>query len=118
MTVNIKRGFNRIYIVLAVLWAFYCVILFPLQRQAEAIRQFDRDLPVCSEYGEKDPGCLGVKENWNTSMERWQFRKFYSWAWGLLLLAVIVLPAAVYGCVRGTAAIAVWVWNGFRVASS
>jgi hypothetical protein len=72
MTANIKRGFNRIYIVLTVLWAFYCVILFPLQRQAEATRQFDRDLPVCSEYGEKDPACLGVKENWNTSNERWQ----------------------------------------------
>jgi hypothetical protein len=36
MTVNIKRGFNRIYIVLAVLWALYCAVLFPLQRQAEA----------------------------------------------------------------------------------
>jgi hypothetical protein len=36
MTVNIKRGFNRIYIVLAVLWALYCAVLFPLKRQAEA----------------------------------------------------------------------------------
>ena len=33
MTVNIKRGFNRVYIVLAVLWACYCVILFPRDRR-------------------------------------------------------------------------------------
>jgi hypothetical protein len=117
MAVNIKRGFNRIYIVLAVLWALYCAVLFPLQRQAEATRQLNRDLPVCSEYGEKDPACLAVKEDWNASMERWQFRKFYSWAWGLLLLAVFVPPLVVYGCFRAAAAITVWVWKGFRVTS-
>jgi hypothetical protein len=61
VSVNIKRGFNRIYIVLAALWALYCAVLFPLQRQAEAIRQLDREIPVCSEYGEKDPACLGVE---------------------------------------------------------
>lgn len=117
MGVNIKRGFNRIYIVLAVIWAFYCVILFPIQRQAEATRQFDRDLPVCFEYGQEDPACLAVKQDWNASMERWQLPKFYSWAWGLLLVAVFVAPLAVYGCCRGAGAIAVWVWRGFRVPS-
>jgi hypothetical protein len=118
MSVNIKRGFDRIYLVLAALWACYCVILFPLQRQAEATRQLDRYLPVCSEYGAKDPACLAVKEDWNASMERWQLRKFYSWAWGLLLIAVFVPPIVIYGCCRGAAAIAVWVWKGFRVPSS
>jgi hypothetical protein len=28
MSLNIKRGFDRIYLVLAALWAFYCVVLF------------------------------------------------------------------------------------------
>jgi hypothetical protein len=50
-------------------------------------------------------------------MEQWQLRKFYAWAWGFLLLAISVPPLAVYGCFRGAAAIAVWVWNGFRVPS-
>jgi hypothetical protein len=118
MGVNIKRGFNRVYIVLAVAWLLYCAVLFPLQRQAEATRKYDRDLPVCFEYGRQSPTCLAVKESWNASMEQWQLWKFYSWAWGFLLVAVVLLPIVVYGCCRGAAAITVWVWKGFGIPSA
>ena len=117
MSVNIKRGFNRIYIVLAALWALYCVILFPLQRQAEATRKLDQDILACFDDAHVRE-CDALSEQiWSASMEQWQFRKFYSWAWGLLLLAISVPPLAVYGCCRGAAAITVWVWKGFRVPS-
>ncbi len=120
MTVNIKRGFNRIYIVLAAVWLLYCAVLFPLQRQAEATRQFDQEGAACwsmDDSQERSTCLTATTTNWNAQMHQWQFRWFYSWAWGFLLLAVVVLPIVVYGFCRGAAAIAVWVWKGFRVPS-
>lgn len=120
MAVNIKRGFNRVYILLAALWAFYCVLLFPLQKQAYATREFDQNILMCQS---NDDGhmrqCLDlVKESWLAESRQWELRSYYKWAWPLLLLAVIALPVIVYGCARGAATLALWVWNGFRVASS
>jgi hypothetical protein len=119
MSVNIKRGFDRIYLVLAALWAFYCVVLFPLLRQAEVTRKFDQAIVACFDDPHGDVhDCDEMSEQiWRTNIAQWQLRKFYSWAWGLLLIAVFVPPIVVYGCCRGAAAIAVWVWKGFRVPS-
>ena len=120
MEVNIKRGFNRIYVVLAAVWLLYCAVLFPLQRQAEATRNFDQEGAACwsmDDSQERSTCLTAATTNWNAQMHQWQFRWFYSWAWGFLLLAVVVLPIVVYGCCRGAAAITVWVWKGFRVPS-
>jgi hypothetical protein len=120
MGVNINRGFNRVYIVLVVLWALYCIILFPLQKQAESAQKFDQNILICQS---SDDGhmheCLELaKGSWLAESQQWQLGPFYKWAWWLLLVAVIAVPVVVYGCVRGTVAIAVWVWKGFRVAPS
>lgn len=120
MTISIKRGFNRLYIVLAVLWLLYCAVFFPLQRQAEVTRNFHQEGAACWSMADSEGRrtCLAAATaNWNANMHQWQFRWFYSWAWGFLLLAVALFPIMVYGCCRGAAAITVWVWKGFRAAS-
>ena len=36
MQPNFKRAFNRVFVVLAVLWALYCLVVYPMQKWSEA----------------------------------------------------------------------------------
>jgi hypothetical protein len=36
---NATRGFNRLFVVLSVLWALYCLIIYPLQTRKNSVRQ-------------------------------------------------------------------------------
>jgi hypothetical protein len=119
MGVNVKRGFNRLYIVLAFIWAVYCLFLYPLQKQGEARELYDQDQRFCydkqwaAEDGLSD--CLKMMERgYRTRVEQWSGKKFYVGFWWVLLLLVIVLPSLLYGCCRGALAIAAWVWRGFQ----
>ena len=118
MGVNVKGGFNRLYIVLAVVWAFYCLVVYPMQRRDEAFMQWQQDIKMCQSSDVEMGECFKLAEqNWRTTTEPWFLRRFYIWAWWLLLLAIVVFPLVVYGCCRGAAAVGAWVWRGFRVKS-
>jgi hypothetical protein len=40
MSVNIKRGFNRLYVVLAIVWTAYCLVIYPRLQIKEAMTQY------------------------------------------------------------------------------
>ncbi|SRR6266404_1635895 len=108
---NIKRGFNRLFIVLAILWAAYLLVVYPYQKRAEAFEEYQKEQQICRE----SPGpfgldsCLGVMKN-NYDGRLGNNSKF----WWVLLAFVLVSIPAVYGFCRGAAAVSVWVWRGFK----
>jgi hypothetical protein len=121
MTVNTKRGFNRIYIVLALIWAVYCLFLYPLQKQSEAFELYGKEQQFCQErhYDTKDglSDCLKLMERgYHSKVDMWSGVEFFKRFWFFLLLFVAVFPLVLYGCCRGSGAIIVWIWRGFSGA--
>lgn len=35
MLANVKRGFNRLFVVLTPIWVVYCLLVYPMQRLAK-----------------------------------------------------------------------------------
>jgi hypothetical protein len=52
MGTNVKRGFNRLFIVLVAVWAAYCLVIFPRQQIKEVGMDYGQDMHICyaSEY--------------------------------------------------------------------
>jgi hypothetical protein len=122
LSMNFKRGFNRLYSVLACVWVVYFLLVYPQQEKNEALKQYGHDKKACyaSEYvspnGMSD--CLTLAErSFQTSAEMWSARNFYLRGWWLLAAVIVLLPVIGYVLCRGTAAVGVWVWRGFRVTS-
>jgi hypothetical protein len=113
---NIARGLNRIYLVLAVLWAAYCLFVFPISKQAEATRAFDQRFSDCysTQNGSVKECDDAVSELWRQDLRTWQLRFFYVWAWPELLAATVALPLLVYGAIRGAVVVGFWIRDGFR----
>jgi hypothetical protein len=119
MARNIKRGFNRFFVVLTVMWVVFCTVVFPLNERHKATVQYDKDMVVCysDELGNGKSAldtCLRDAEAvWKTTLDEYTIKNFYVGAWQLILAAIVALPLLVYGIVRGVAATSVWVWKGF-----
>jgi hypothetical protein len=116
--VNVERGFNRLYVVVAVVWAAYCLVVYPIQQRDKALVQYSHDKQICyaSQYALQDgmADCLDLAErSLKAETEPWSLGNFYRSAWWLLLLVVVVFPLVIYGCCRGAAAAGMWVWRGF-----
>ena len=114
---NIKRGFNRLFIVLAAVWAAYCLFVYPQQQIKEINTHYGEYVAACRtnplEAGRA--ACLkGAERIYPAQTAKWSLKNFDFVHWFLLILAVIVFPLVVYGCCRGVAAVGLWVWRGFR----
>ena len=44
---NLRKGFNRLSVVVAVLWALYCTLVYPLQQRTAAFDHYQDDLRSC-----------------------------------------------------------------------
>ena len=117
---NIKRGFNRLFLVAAIGWAIYCTVIYPFSEQRKAWNHYEEDQHGCYEREldqshDRLDSCLKLAEaEWRTALDSWSFKNFYFGAWPLILAAIIGFPVVVYGGVRGIAAISIWVWRGYR----
>jgi hypothetical protein len=117
MGTDVKRGFDRLFIVLVAVWAAYCLVIFPRQQIKEAAVQYGNFVEMC-DANMQDSGrakCLKDAEQiFRASAAQWTYKNFFVEAWWALILAIIVFPLVVYGCCRGVAAVGLWVWRGFR----
>src|SRR5262249_19826673 len=119
-TGNIKRAFNRLFIVATVAWALYCTVVYPLQQRVKASDHYSEDRRGCYESDMGEPhskldGCLKLAEaTWKTEVDQWSVRNFYIGAWWLILAAIAGLPLAIYGAIRGLTALSMWVWQGSK----
>jgi hypothetical protein len=117
---NIKRGFNRLFVVFAVAWAIYCLTIFPLTEHAKADAHLREGMKGCylTELGNGVSAlndCLKLSEQiWQP--DQWGLMNFYKREWPLILAAIAGAPLLVYGIVRGMAFVSLWVWRGFRAS--
>lgn len=124
MGVNVRRGFNRLYIVLAIVWAAYCLVIYPRLQIKEAMTEYGDNTAVCYETqiyasSDKQEECKQRAESlFKMEVEPYSFKNYYRMAWWALLLAIVALPLVLYGICRGVAAVGIWVWRGFRGTAS
>ena len=124
VSMNLKHGFNRLFLVLALGWAIFCAVFYPLQQQWEgqhqAFMQHDKDYKNCAQLLVERPEWPLTKNCYEQADIREKNRlDFYSFKnfWMLpvaiwyVFLPLIVLPPVV---VYGLAVLGVWVWRGFR----
>jgi len=122
MAFNLRHGFNRLYIVLACMWAVYCLMIYPMQQREKALQEWGEDKKSCydSQYGNREglAQCLkSAEQSFQTGLSSWSTKNFYLGAWKLLFAAIVLLPFIVYAVCRGGAALSLWIWNGFRLRS-
>jgi hypothetical protein len=117
MYVNWKRGFNRVFAVVAVAWAAYIFLYLPVQQWHE---RFDMRLDrwtLCSSAASGDMGRLA---ECNAKYDK-DFREIPQTAWTdigwvgwLQLLGLAsVPPSIVYWLLRGSWYLCNWIWRGF-----
>lgn len=114
---NLKRGFNRVYIVLCAVWLLYSLVLYP-QHQITEIGEYQRSMvQVC------------LDSHYNTSKELEQCEKTAEdganamaapytlpnwWLDPIVWLFVVVVLALMYALLWGVAWVGSWVAKGFR----
>jgi hypothetical protein len=125
-TRNLKRSFNRLFIVATVAWVVYCSVIFPLQEQNEDFKRgfeiYSLQQNLCHEKALHNGGnaeelnaCLKVSEDaWEVRRTEHCIWRVYAADWPFILLRIVGLPLVAYGTIRGIAAICLWVWRGYR----
>jgi hypothetical protein len=109
---NPRRGFKRLFVVLTFVWAVYCLLVYPIQRQHQVDKVFKGEFQNCFEHqlgkGQEFRDCINNAElKATTGMEMWSLKAYYareSWFLGLIVVGVPLLAYAV----------GLWVWHGFR----
>jgi hypothetical protein len=107
-------------VVLGVVWAAYCIVGYPYQKRFEAVSKWNADMKMCSDQGLRGDTkeCFDiVQQNYLTAVAPWQLPYFYSWAWPLLLAAVLGVPLVLYLLCFALAAASVWVARGFKTSA-
>jgi hypothetical protein len=98
------------------LWAGYCLFVFPILKQGELTRGFDQRLAECysAQNGNLQDCDDAASERWRGDLKVWQLRYFYHWAWPELLAAIVGLPLLLYGAIRATVSVGLWIRDWFR----
>jgi hypothetical protein len=115
MQANVKRGFNRLFVLLVPVWVAYCLIVYPMQQQIHAEKAEKAEFLQCWQASTPPDfkGCADYAEI-KSGVNGWSLKAFYareSWA---LALVVVTVTLVVYGVCRGVAALGLWVWRGFK----
>ena len=122
---NVRRGFNRIYLVLSILWCLL-VLWFPIQIQNDEISRYvtaaSLDLTSCTHAGLKS--LQQCDNEFAASMAAGKrntaanpYLSFTGDSYVRLLLFpvyMIVLPLVVYGVLFGLSKLGMWIINGFE----
>jgi hypothetical protein len=121
---NVKRGFNRLFVVATVAWVLYGCIIFPFQQNDKGFRrEFDiyvADDVTCHQKALHSStadlnACLkSAKDAWAVRRGQHSLGRVYAEEWPFILAASVGLPLVVYGATWGIAAVCLWVWHGYK----
>ncbi len=128
MSFRLRRGFNRLFLVLATVWAIGLAVLLPLKLQWDgqqrALIQYREDNKTCDQLVVESPGWTMTKdcyqratENLQGTLETYSFKNFWVYSVGLwrTLVPLIIMPPLI---IYALTALSVWVWRGFNPASN
>jgi hypothetical protein len=123
MGANIRRGFNRLFVVLTFVWAVYCLLVYPIQQERQVDKVFKGEFQNCFDHllgkGQEFRECINNAELKATAgMAMWSLNAYWTRESWFLVLVVVAVPLLVYGICRGAAAIGTWVWRRFRPNSA
>jgi hypothetical protein len=112
---NWRRGFNRIYFLLACVWLLYWMLIFPMGEARESSRRAGDYYSTCrsTTKGDRDR-CLQEAEEIRTPLG-----KIYTYYLdnpadvGFALAFLLAPPAVVYMAILGVAKIIKWIARGF-----
>jgi hypothetical protein len=131
MQIHLKRGLNRIFIVLTECWAVFWLLVFPVGAGEQGRIHYEADLKFCYEqYGlgtdhQFFADCLAMadrefKEGLYTGVgfifpegHGWSFRGYYQHMGWILVGLILVPPLLVYSLAWGISIVLVWIWRGF-----
>lgn len=124
---NLKRAFNRLFVVLSALWAPYWCVVYPIQEH-NSLQQFAIDRGV-----RRDSDCLQQPNASTVDVENCQqasdaetekdvsdisLMSEYHESWSYLAIFAFLVPFVSYGVIRGlTAAFretSLWIWRGYK----
>jgi hypothetical protein len=116
---NIRRGLNRVFFILGVVWALYLILAPPLHIRREASEIYKAR--VGTTYQIKDEARRererhAAQEEFRELVAEGSFTKYWTKAlrsyefWGVLL----VPPLVVYGVAYGLIVLVLWVVRGFQ----
>jgi hypothetical protein len=124
---NWRRGFNRVFVVLAVGWTVFVLLIIPIMDRQNAFQDYKESLQRCAttEVPSRviDPNysrCAeGAEVFLKFRLERYSLHAWLNWRSLLFRLGVLLLPpVAAYGLFRlGWFAFA-WIRRGFRQPAS
>jgi len=111
---NLKRGFNRLFLVLTILWIVYSALL-PLHERSKFFDNF------LSQYRQEEADC-GLDQSCKQRIEAAESRlfaensagKWYAESWPYILILGLGVPPVVYGLIRGVASVSLWIWRGYQ----
>jgi hypothetical protein len=113
---DVKRGLNRIFVVLTAIWVLYCLLGYPFQKRIEAVKKQDANMKDC--YGashdvQKD--CYAtVQQIYLNEVTQYEIPGYYEWSWPFLLVVAVGLPIVAYLICFTFIATLVWVSRGFK----
>ena len=121
---NLKRGLDRLFLVLSAAWVLYWAVVFPLTLRSHRIdfayRSYFADEDQCrNDRGTDGESCRQLaKERRELDLNKASLRNTYSEAWPSILIIGVAYPPAfyalLYGSVRGIRAICLWIWRGYK----
>ena len=88
---NPRRGFNRLFVVLTFVWALYCLLVYPIQREHQVDKVFKGEFQNCLDErtGQEFRDCIKNAElKASTGMEMWSLEAYYAreaWFLGLIV---------------------------------
>lgn len=125
---NWKRGFDRVFILLAICWLVLCLTApgwLVTHERAEAFRAYSDYLKACDDAPKLNGGlanCIhDASELKEIELNSWMMKPVYTEIfishWWEALLFVIMVPLIFYGCLRLFVVSALWVRRGFQASS-
>jgi len=124
---NWRKGFNRVFVVAAIGWAVFVLVIYPWHKRREAYEWYAASLERCATtevagrvIDPNYPRCAqGAEMFLHAELDQYSLGTWLKdWRSRLEALGVVLVPPAVaYGLFRLGWLVLAWVIRGFRQAS-
>ena len=97
------------------LWALYLLVGLPIQHRQEAEKLYSEKFKECIRGpGETFKSCEDYANGvFRPGVDEWAIANYYRSLWPFILGGLTVVPAVVYGLIRGVAFLSLWIYRGF-----
>jgi len=118
---NLKRGFDRLFLVLSVMWLVYWAGVYPSNvvdgKSKTEAQIWTQEEHNCAYPPEHQEACLAkVEVDHQHRMEGWSGKSIYREVWATILIYGAAVPVLMYGGLRAFGGVCLWIWHGYKEA--